>query len=407
MNKKFSLLALVLGFFLIAPSALAAQDILIHIYLFQGTWLEDQPGLKQVEVLSAASHPEISMIKNRSDGTESDLKAAATDVLLKIHDLQTVQDLFSCVIFWNGKDAALSEPVIQPPNAFRFVLKAAPGFAQFFSLKTAVYFKEAKAASAGGTSADKERLKELWAAAGPSNYEKQMEKILDLEIMLGIEDPVIVGFPCKDRTFFMMIMPTERPQPVRQVMPAYPEELRQQGVKGKAMFRISINEEGTVRDVRVVKPLQPYLDSAAAMALKQWTFKPVLIKGKSVPVSFNWTINFDPEKWGPIETKAANPAEAPSPELQKILDGCAEYCRKLADAALDFICEETIKDTNYDLYIPKEMKSTSPKESVRQTDGQTFISVISPRASSLPQIPTRLRPTAMSAIIRWLKRATE
>jgi len=391
MNKKFSLLALVLGFFLIAPSTLTGQDILIQVYLFQGSWMEGQPGLKQVEILSAASHPEIASIKNKADGTESDLKAAVTEILLKIHDLQTVQDLFSFVMFWNGKDAALSEPIVQPPNAFRFVLNPAPGFAQFFTLKTAVYFKEAKAASAGGTSADKERLKELWAAVGPSNYEKQMEKILDLEITLGIEDPAIVGFPCKDRTFFMMIMPTERPQPVRQVMPAYPEELRQQGVKGKATFRISINEEGTVRDVRVVKPLQPYLDSAACLALKQWTFEPVLIKGKSAPVSFNWIINFDPEKWGPIETKAANPAEAPSPKLQKILDGCAEYCRKLADAALDFICEETIKDTNYDLYIPREMKTTAPKESVRQTDGSTFITVISPRASSLPPNPYKTK----------------
>jgi hypothetical protein len=40
--------------------------------------------------------------------------------------------------------------------------------------------------------------------------------------------------------------------------------------------------------------------------------------------------------------------------LEKVLEGSAEYCRKLAGAALDFICEETINEVHYN--FATEMK---------------------------------------------------
>jgi hypothetical protein len=42
-------------------------------------------------------------------------------------------------------------------------------------------------------------------------------------------------------------------------------------------------------------------------------------------------------------------------DLEKILAGSAEYCRKLADSALFFVCEETIKETHHHLKPPHEL----------------------------------------------------
>jgi protein TonB len=154
----------------------------------------------------------------------------------------------------------------------------------------------------------------------------------------------------------MMIVVTGRPQPIQQVLPAYPEELRKQGIKGEAIFHVLIDDEGIVREVNVKKSLHPYLDNAGVQAIKQWTFEPVLRKGRPTAVSFNWTIDFDPEKWSGVESTAGSQEEASNSEprsrdLKKILDRCAEYSQKLAGSALDFFCEETIKEINLDKYI--------------------------------------------------------
>jgi len=110
MKKKNWLPVLVFGIFLLAPYLQAAEDIIIQVRFFQGKWMEDQPGLKQVEILSTSSHPGMSSLKVLAGGPESEMKAAAIDALLDIMDLRTVDDLFSFAKTWNGKDASLSEP---------------------------------------------------------------------------------------------------------------------------------------------------------------------------------------------------------------------------------------------------------------------------------------------------------
>lgn len=382
MNKRFSLLALLLGLLLITPSALTAQDILIQVYMFQGAWMEGQPGLKQVEILSAASHPEIASIKAKVDSSESELRAAAVETLLKVHDLRTVDDLISFVIPWDGKEVALSEPILHKPAAFRIVFNPKWYLPQTISLQTALYYKEIRALTQTGEAADKNLTKELQNAVSSRQYEKKMEKILDEEIVLGIASPVVISIPYEDRAFFIMIMLTGRPQPIQQVLPDYPEELRQREVKGEAQFRVSIDDEGIVRDIKATKSLHPYLDNAAIQALKQWIFVPVRRKGKTVGVSFNWTIDFDPEKWRSMEMAAGGQetlpgSEPPSRELQKILDGCAEYCKRLAGAALDFICEETTKEINYDIYVRSPPGSSGLSFKTQGGSGNEVITIVS------------------------------
>lgn len=87
--------------------------------------------------------------------------------------------------------------------------------------------------------------------------------------------------------------------------------------------------------------------------MRQWTFKPVLLKGKPVPVVFLCTYTFDPlsywreRMWS--DPRTTSDSYSQEELLRRVLDGCGDYCRKLTQAVLDFICEEKIKETHYNL----------------------------------------------------------
>jgi TonB family protein len=155
------------------------------------------------------------------------------------------------------------------------------------------------------------------------------------------------------------------PPPIHQFIPPYPEELRHRGIFGNVGLQLTIDEKGNVQIVKVSMPLHPYLDYSAVQAFKQWTFEPVLRKGKPVRAVFNYTFNFDPRLYSEeITAREAAPAaldQASQEELRRILGGCAEYCRKLAGSALDFICEETIRETHHQVkegIDPRDLKFT-------------------------------------------------
>jgi TonB family protein len=169
------------------------------------------------------------------------------------------------------------------------------------------------------------------------------------------------------------------------ILPAYPEELLRRGGAGKARFRISIDEKGAVRNVRVMTSVHPYLDDAACRAIKQWTFEPVVNDRRAVPVSFDWTLDFDPARWPGIANKPGQLAAGPySPELKKILEQGAAYAERLSGAAMDFVCEETIKTTNYALYLPEKTVADEAKTSVSSSGAGELIMV-----SSRPRILSR------------------
>ncbi len=379
MRKIYRLLGLIIVYILFASWVLTAEDIIIQVRFFQGTWMKDQPGLNQVEILSTSSHPEIASLKAIVGGPESELKAAVIDALFDTMDLRTVDDLFSFAKTWNGKDASLSEPVMQKPaSAYRINFRPKRLSPQAVSLQTIIYYKEIEVPLKAGKDPDKKLQREFKGVLASRRYKKLMDKILDRELVLKISDPVIVGIPYEDRAFFMMIVLTsgrrdseqeaseetkrpgkayilEAPKPIHQVAPVYPDELRCQGVEGEVELQFVVNEKGIVQYAEVVKPLHPYLDYAAVQALKQWRFEPPLRKGKPAPGIFILKVHFNPETWRrweeTIERDEAPTDSSPSSreELRKILENSGEYCRKLAGAALDFICEETIKEIQYNI----------------------------------------------------------
>lgn len=84
----------------------------------------------------------------------------------------------------------------------------------------------------------------------------------------------------------------EPPVLVTRTEPRYTEVARKARISGIVIVECIIDENGNVRDVRVLKPLPFGLDRAAADAVKQWKFRPGMLNGQPIEVVFNLTVTF-------------------------------------------------------------------------------------------------------------------
>jgi len=76
------------------------------------------------------------------------------------------------------------------------------------------------------------------------------------------------------------------------VDPDYSEEARKAKYQGTVLLSVIVDEQGTVRDVRVLRPLGLGLDQKAVEAVIQWKFRPGMKDGKPVAVQATIEVNF-------------------------------------------------------------------------------------------------------------------
>jgi TonB family protein len=81
------------------------------------------------------------------------------------------------------------------------------------------------------------------------------------------------------------------PTLIKKVDPVYPEAAAKAGIQGIVLLEATMDEQGNVVKVRVLKSV-PELDQAAIDALKQWKYEPMIIEGKPKGVVFTVTIRF-------------------------------------------------------------------------------------------------------------------
>ncbi len=74
--------------------------------------------------------------------------------------------------------------------------------------------------------------------------------------------------------------------------PRYTEDARRAGVEGVVILETVVDEEGNVRNVKVLKGLPFGLDQSAIDTVKTWRYEPALRDGEPVAVYFTFTINF-------------------------------------------------------------------------------------------------------------------
>lgn len=106
----------------------------------------------------------------------------------------------------------------------------------------------------------------------------------------------------------------ELPEALRKAPPAYPELARQAGVEGTVMVQALVGRDGLVKDVRVVRSI-PMLDSAAVVAVRQWTFKPALANGEPVAVWVAVPVRFALDQHEPSDL-----AQSPQDSLRDEFD---------------------------------------------------------------------------------------
>jgi TonB family protein len=78
---------------------------------------------------------------------------------------------------------------------------------------------------------------------------------------------------------------------LHRVEPEYPEAARQQRIQGVVVLDVRIGRDGAIQDVKLVSG-QPLLTDAAIAAVKQWRFKPRMLKGQPVEMQTRVTLNF-------------------------------------------------------------------------------------------------------------------
>ncbi|MDH5466776.1 MAG: TonB family protein [Candidatus Aminicenantes bacterium] len=378
MDKKQRMWLFIIALLLLVDISLAGRnEITIRIWLFQGTMIEGEPGLSQVELMPLSSTPELSSLRALAEGSEHDFRDAVIDTLLDLKKLRTLNDLF---LFKQTQREDLPFPgkvVLGRQIAYRIDLSHKVLSPMKVALR--VVLSKTKEGIIRPEKEDRIMLRNTFEA---TRDKQKMHLIVDQTLTVGLNDPVVVSVPNENRPYFMAIKLTANepelkrrtsptlksppmpklvpaPQPVDKVLPSYPEELRRRGITGEVGLRIAIDENGTVRYVHVASSLHPYLDYAACQAFWQWRFEPVLQKGKPVPAAFDYAFNFDPRVYAEeltyIEENAAVVSATTREQTERILNGCAEYCRKLADAALFYTSEETIKETTHSLAHPDRL----------------------------------------------------
>ncbi|MFZ2958813.1 MAG: energy transducer TonB [Candidatus Ozemobacteraceae bacterium] len=85
----------------------------------------------------------------------------------------------------------------------------------------------------------------------------------------------------------------EPPRIISKVLPTYPEWARKKGVSGVSVYKVLIQEAGTVGEVvSLSSTVDPRLAILGAQSMRRWVFTPVLVGGEPKPTWVQITVQF-------------------------------------------------------------------------------------------------------------------
>jgi protein TonB len=88
------------------------------------------------------------------------------------------------------------------------------------------------------------------------------------------------------------------PTLVRRVEPTYPPTAVSARLQGIVILEAVVDEEGTVKDVKVLRSVNPLLDREALAAVRQWRYSPVVLNGTPVPFVLSVSLSFSLQNRG-------------------------------------------------------------------------------------------------------------
>jgi protein TonB len=86
---------------------------------------------------------------------------------------------------------------------------------------------------------------------------------------------------------------TKKPTIIKQALPEYPEAARKAGIEGRAVVQITILEDGSVSDAKILQSSgNEALDKSALTATKDFKFSPGMVEDKAVKTRVAVPIQF-------------------------------------------------------------------------------------------------------------------
>jgi len=291
MRKLLRLFGLVCLIFLMSNFLLAKDRIVIESKLFKGFKVK---GKSAPEVIIASySEPFFAFVDPSNIEAESKAISNLKNELNRIYQIKHIDHLTTGNMIWDGKKKNLNETILY--KEFSYPINFSP-----------------KKISRSKVSLRVEMFK--FKGTGVFLNEVKGEKLIDTEIILNFNEPVVLGFPSNGNTYFLSIFVTKRktrgvlkgvisevkaklnlaqpPRPVRKVKPVYPKKCKEDKIEGSVILELTTDKEGNVAKVRVIKSAHPDLDNAAKKALKEWKYEQVTKKGKPVSAMFAVSVDF-------------------------------------------------------------------------------------------------------------------
>jgi protein TonB len=88
----------------------------------------------------------------------------------------------------------------------------------------------------------------------------------------------------------------KQPELIKRVEPEYPGLAVKAHIQGIVILEATVNENGDVTEIRILRSANPLLDRAAESAVKQWRYSPVVLNGTRVPFILTVTLGFSIEQ---------------------------------------------------------------------------------------------------------------
>lgn len=121
-------------------------------------------------------------------------------------------------------------------------------------------------------------------------YIETDDEVADTEFMMA--GPPAGGPPVIDQGPMRVGGDIQAPDKIHHVPPEYPELARRARLSGVVILEATIDREGNVINVNVLRGLGLGLDEAARSAVQQWKYTPTFYNGRPVEVLLTVTVQF-------------------------------------------------------------------------------------------------------------------
>lgn len=289
MKTRLFLFPLAVAIALAWTPAAQAEDIYIRVEFMRGVSGPLDIGLVS-PIASLSSRSAMPQSVRRGDDSEQTAGGIGEE-LTRLYRLDRVYELNESMFQWTAGSGRLPGLFVLERETFRIDLEP--------------------------TSVRPKRIKLRLVVSRVLNKAGDLEKLLSTSLSASFDDPVVAGFSHAGQPYFLSVLATRSmpapgsqgpptgqaeaapPLPVRRVDPKVPEGVDASVLEGEVVLKVTIDDQGKVSDIQVLKSLQPDVDRETVKAVGEWEFEPARRTAGQGPATFIMSFRFNPPRRGP------------------------------------------------------------------------------------------------------------